>query len=149
MKKVIQDIVMGILVVFMCLIFGRTSASGSNNLAWLVIVIFVNSVVIISDLRDYVSTLLKQLVVTVPFIITLIAQNCKIGSMIITETCRVLWQNYAIGFAICAFNIAIYLMNRHEEDGNEYVDCRIFAGILAALSGLAIIVMVCVLVSKI
>ena len=148
-KKIIQDILMVIIVAFMCLIFGRTSASGSNNLAWLLIVVLANIAVIIYDFKDYASTVLKQFVITVPFIFTLIGQADKISSKTIPETCQVLWQNYTIGFVICAFNIVILFMNYEEEDKPDYYNLRSCAEGVAVISGLAMIVMACVLISKI
>ena len=147
-KKIIQDIVMVIIVAFMCLIFGRSSVSGSNNLAWLFIVVLANVGVIWYDFSNYAATWAKQLVITLPFIITLLAQYSKIGG-VIPETYQVLWHNYAIAYAICFFNIIICCVNQEEEDRDESYNAKTVGEGLAFLSGIAIIVMTCILLSHI
>ena len=147
-KKIIQDILMVIIVAFMCLIFGRSSVSGSNNLAWLFIVVLANIGVIWYDFSNYAATWAKQLVITLPFIITLLAQYSKIGG-VIPETYQVLWHNYAIAYAICFFNIIICCVNQEEEDRDESYNAKTVGEGLAFLSGIAIIVMTCILLSHI
>lgn len=145
-KKIIQDILMVIIVAFMCLIFGRSSVSGSNNLAWLFIVVLANVGVIWYDFSNYAATWAKQLVITLPFIITLIAQGIKISDGLIPETCQVLWHNYAIAYAICFFNVIICCVNYEEEKDATAEAVGLF---LAGVSGIAIIVMTCILLSQI
>jgi hypothetical protein len=150
MKKIIQNIVMVIIVAFICLIFGRSSVSGSNNLAWLFIVVLVNVGVIWYDFSNYAATWAKQLVITLPFVITLIAQGSKIRDGLIPETCQVLWHNYAIAYAICLFNIIVFCVNfKEEDDGNVSASAEALGLILAGISGIAIIVMTCELLSHI
>ena len=144
-KKIIQDILMVIIVAFMCLIFGRSSVSGSNNLAWLFIVVLANIGVIWYDFSNYAATWAKQLVITLPFIITLLAQYSKIGG-VISETYQVLWHNYAIAYAICFFNVIICCVNYEEEKDATAEAVGLF---LAGVSGIAIIVMTCILLSQI
>jgi hypothetical protein len=150
MKKIIQNIAMVIIVAFMCLIFGRSSVSGSNNLAWLFIVVLANVGVIWYDFSNYAATWAKQLVITLPFVITLIDQGSKISDGLIPETCRVLWQNYAIAYAIWLFNIIVFCVNfKEEDDGNVSASAEALGLILAGISGIAIIVMTCILLSHI
>ena len=139
---------MVIIVAFMCLIFGRSSVSGSNNLAWLFIVVLVNIGVIWYDFSNYAATWAKQLVITLPFIITLIAQFSKIRVGIIPETYQVLWRNYAIAYAICFFNIIICCVN-NEEESELSVANEVATVLFAGFSGIAIIVMSCELLSHI
>ena len=149
-KKIIQDILMLIIVAFMCLIFGRSSVSGSNNLVWLFIVVLANIGVIWYDFSNHAVTGAKQLVITLPFVITLVAQGSKIRGGLIPESYQVLWHNYAIAYAICLFNVIIFCVNFKEEEVDNVSNYDVASGLfLAGVSAVAIIVMTFILLSQI
>jgi hypothetical protein len=137
---IIQCIVMAIIATIMYIIFARTKATGNNNLFWIVIFAVFDAIVIIATIIDAINApAVKQLALSLPYTILFAAQHFLIETEKISEICCHDWWNFSVGFAICVFNIVVYIVDEDLDD-DEFS-----AGIMAVISGIILFCMLCYL----
>jgi len=127
---IIQGIVMAIIATIMYIIFARTKATGNNNLFWIVSFAVFDIVVIIATIIDAVeSPAVKQIALSAPYLILLIAQYLLIEAGKISETCCHYWWNFSVGFAICTFNIVVGITDKDLDYDERAIEMAFYSGI--------------------
>ena len=136
-NEVIEGIAMAIIVILMCVAFGRTNATGHNNLFWLLITVIINGLIIwrVAIEWEHVPAHIMQVALSLPFVILWWSQATLIENGEIPGTCCRYWLNSIIAFATCVFNIFVCIAGWEEDDKH------VLSVIISLCSGVAILVM--------